>query len=331
MNHIFDTEIATKYGMAEAILIANFQFWIAKNKANGTHNHDGRTWTYNSVEAYGLLFPYLTKHQIRRALESLVERGVLVTGNYNSSRVDRTKWYAFFDECIFIDAQMHLANPTNANGTGAKTVNRTDVNPTGKPNRKPDADGADEDSDDDGRATRLPSTWVLPKAWGNWALDQFGKDGWDAFYVRQVADKFKDHYRSLPGDKGLRAGWDGVWRNWCRNELSTKGRPGATSQAAPWFASESGILAKGLELNMKPAPNEPTPMFKLRIDAAIENGGTPPVPRVSRADQQSPPPAPEGSKKRFKRGELAKSVADAVAGKKPQDPEQSEPNPESET
>lgn len=35
MNHSFNVEIATKYGMLEAVLLENINFWITKNKANG--------------------------------------------------------------------------------------------------------------------------------------------------------------------------------------------------------------------------------------------------------------------------------------------------------
>ena len=43
MNHSFDIEHARLYGIPEAIFINHFQFWIVKNRANGTHQHDA--WT----------------------------------------------------------------------------------------------------------------------------------------------------------------------------------------------------------------------------------------------------------------------------------------------
>ena len=41
MTYTFDTFLATKYGVNEAILLNNFIFWIAKNEANRIHFHDG--------------------------------------------------------------------------------------------------------------------------------------------------------------------------------------------------------------------------------------------------------------------------------------------------
>lgn len=81
-------------------MIYNLAFWIRKNEANGKHYHDGRHWTYNSMEAFSRLFPFWTAKQVRRILSSLVEQGVIVTGNYNENRFDKTAWYAFSDNYI---------------------------------------------------------------------------------------------------------------------------------------------------------------------------------------------------------------------------------------
>ena len=56
MTHHFDIDTAQELGVTGAILIANFQFWIAKNVANSKHFHDDRHWTYNSVKAFSKLF-----------------------------------------------------------------------------------------------------------------------------------------------------------------------------------------------------------------------------------------------------------------------------------
>lgn len=102
MQHHFDIEHATKYGVEEAIVINCFQFWIGHNMANGRHQHDGRTWTYNSVRALADLFPYWTPKQVRRIMESLENQAVLMTGNYNVKNYDKTTWYAFIKETEFI-------------------------------------------------------------------------------------------------------------------------------------------------------------------------------------------------------------------------------------
>lgn len=157
MNHSFDIEHAQRFGLNEAILIYNFQFWIEKNRANGRHLYEGRTWTYNSAKALAELLPYFTERQVRRALDSLIEQGVLVKGNFNPSTYDRTLWFAFADECNFLSGQMHSpkkangdANPGNihspkkGNGFAEKGDSKTDVNTDANADSKTDTDWFEE-------------------------------------------------------------------------------------------------------------------------------------------------------------------------------------------
>lgn len=139
MIYQFDTDIASEYGVDESIMIANLQFWIRKNEANGKHFHDGRFWTYNSIEAFTKLFPFWTARQIRRILKSLEEKGVIVTGNYNTSAYDRTTWYAFGDSFL-LKGQKHFTETSNGNDQSGKSVinNITDNKPNNKPNEAAD-------------------------------------------------------------------------------------------------------------------------------------------------------------------------------------------------
>lgn len=94
MEHSFDVMLAQKYGVNAAVLLKHFEFWIAKNKANGQNYFDGNYWTYNSRKAFAELFPYMNARQIDYALKKLIDDGLIITGNYNKSTYDRTLWYA---------------------------------------------------------------------------------------------------------------------------------------------------------------------------------------------------------------------------------------------
>ena len=93
-RHSFDPEVAAKVGLNAAVIFQNIVWWAEKNAANNKHFHDGLWWTYNSVSAFADLFPYLTGKQIRTALTKLEDDGLLVSGSFNKSAYDRTKWYA---------------------------------------------------------------------------------------------------------------------------------------------------------------------------------------------------------------------------------------------
>jgi predicted FMN-binding regulatory protein PaiB len=56
------------------------------------------TWSYNSVHAYNALFPYMGKSQIRRVLQMMVDRKVLLRRNYNKWGSGPSYWYSFVDE-----------------------------------------------------------------------------------------------------------------------------------------------------------------------------------------------------------------------------------------
>lgn len=93
-RHSFDPEIAGRVGLNAAVIFQNITFWIEKNQANRRNLRDGRYWTYNSISAFGELFPYLSEKQIRTALEKLVSAELIIKGNFSDDRYDRTCWYA---------------------------------------------------------------------------------------------------------------------------------------------------------------------------------------------------------------------------------------------
>jgi len=69
------------------------------------------------------------------------------------------------------------------------------------------------------RGHRLAADWVLPKAWGDWALAEMR--GWTAETTRLEAAKFADHWHAKAGKDAAKADWYATWRNWCRNARPT--------------------------------------------------------------------------------------------------------------
>ena len=145
MNHSFDIEIAKEYGMLGAVLINHIWFWTEKNRANERNFHDGRYWIYNSAKAFSELFPYVSAWTINSTLNKLVEAGVLIKGNYNTTPMDRTLWFALSDKglefvknpkCIFANPKMEICDSKNGNLQSQKCLN-TDINTDIKTDIKP--------------------------------------------------------------------------------------------------------------------------------------------------------------------------------------------------
>jgi hypothetical protein len=147
--HYFDEQIAVEYGLPQAVMIAHLRQWIRHNQANGTNLHDGRTWTYNSLEAWAELLPFWSADQVKRILNNLQERGVILKGNYNAAGYDRTCWYAFREEARWLgeappirrNRQMDQAKTPNGAGGNAEPIPSTP--PAPPPPGQPASAGAE--------------------------------------------------------------------------------------------------------------------------------------------------------------------------------------------
>ncbi|MEQ8823805.1 MAG: hypothetical protein RIC14_05480 [Filomicrobium sp.] len=80
------------------------------------------------------------------------------------------------------------------------------------------------------RGTRLPDNWKLPRAWGQWALEEFDVS---ADEIRETAARFKDYWTSITGIKATKVDWQATWRNWCRNDKRSWKRRRVDSDIAP--------------------------------------------------------------------------------------------------
>ena len=130
MVHVFEVEVAEKYGVNAAILLHNLFYWCEHNRANGKCFHDGYYWTYNSAKAFTTLFPYMSEYQVRSSIQKLVDAGLVIIGNYNPSAYDRTTWYAVTVEGKALLNNLELDNQ--------KTENGRSENPTPIPDVKED-------------------------------------------------------------------------------------------------------------------------------------------------------------------------------------------------
>lgn len=90
---VVDTVLATKIGLNEAIVLQQVHYWIEINKKKKTNNYDGHYWTFNSIKEWNKFFPFFGEKTLRRIFIDLEKMGILLTGNFNKLRMDRTKWY----------------------------------------------------------------------------------------------------------------------------------------------------------------------------------------------------------------------------------------------
>lgn len=94
----FNEDVAFHYGVENALMIQNIAYWVYKNKEAGRNFHNGRYWTFNTVESFTGQYQFWTYAQVRRILKNCVKLGALQEGNFNRQKYDRTKWYTVSDK-----------------------------------------------------------------------------------------------------------------------------------------------------------------------------------------------------------------------------------------
>lgn len=137
--HHFDVEDAMKHGVEKAVVLSNIRFWLNnnKNKDLSSVKHDGYYWMYNTAKDMSNVLPYFTQSKVQRLLKQLEDDGVLIVGNYNKVKYDRTKWYTLseftYDEnCItqtpeLINGNEHIEQPIQDSKTNTKTNNKINI------------------------------------------------------------------------------------------------------------------------------------------------------------------------------------------------------------
>ena len=96
----FSGELATKYGLDEAIMLHHLAYWVQKNTIDGRNIHGGRSWTYNSQNAFAAWFDWWSRRQIQRILKSLEDQGAIIKGSFNARPMDHTLWYTVSDAVL---------------------------------------------------------------------------------------------------------------------------------------------------------------------------------------------------------------------------------------
>lgn len=81
--------LAEKIGLNESIFLQQLHYWL-KDSSNFRENEK---WVYNTYEDWNSQFPFWSESTIRRIITKLENSGLLITGNFNKMKIDKTKWY----------------------------------------------------------------------------------------------------------------------------------------------------------------------------------------------------------------------------------------------
>ncbi|MDY7965424.1 DnaD domain-containing protein [Bacillus thuringiensis] len=81
--------LAKAIGLNEAIFLQQVHYWLNKSK----NFYDGYHWVYNTYDEWLKQFPFWSSATLRRIINKLEKKGLLIKGNYNKLKIDQTKWY----------------------------------------------------------------------------------------------------------------------------------------------------------------------------------------------------------------------------------------------
>ena len=95
-THHFDYKIAIETSIEAAILYQHFHYWKKGNEDNVNVHKLGFIWSFHSLSTLKGIFPYLSERKIRTAIDLLISKRLLISGNFNHLKIDRTRWYTVF-------------------------------------------------------------------------------------------------------------------------------------------------------------------------------------------------------------------------------------------
>ena len=124
MNHSFNVEVATKYGIPHALVLGHIDFMVQKARTNGEKRIEGKYWMRKSVGEFAEMYPYLTKNQVRRAIEKLRNDGLIVSRRFKSNECTKTLWYTVTKEGrkLLGDDKTQAAPEPQRSGTSATPI-----------------------------------------------------------------------------------------------------------------------------------------------------------------------------------------------------------------
>lgn len=90
---VVDKELATILGLNEALVLQQLNYWIEINKKNKRNFHEGKYWTYNTINEWQEEFPFWSTSTVKRIFKKLRDMNLIIVDNFNLYQMDRTLWY----------------------------------------------------------------------------------------------------------------------------------------------------------------------------------------------------------------------------------------------
>ncbi|RFU63685.1 replication protein [Peribacillus saganii] len=103
--------LAVKIGLSEAVILQQVHYWLKSSK----HEFNGRKWIYNTYKDWQNQLTFWSESTIKRTIKKLEKDGYLISGNWNRSKMDKTKWYTIDYEKLMNLEEELMVHPAAQN------------------------------------------------------------------------------------------------------------------------------------------------------------------------------------------------------------------------
>ncbi|NNU91844.1 DnaD domain protein [Geobacillus sp. NFOSA3] len=115
--------LAAAIGLNESIVLQQLHYWLERS----TNVHEGHTWVYNTYEEWKEQFPFWSESTIRRIITKLEKQELIITGNFNRSKIDKTKWYRInYEKLAQLQDEQSTAQPDTSTVQNEQTTDEID-------------------------------------------------------------------------------------------------------------------------------------------------------------------------------------------------------------
>jgi DnaD/phage-associated family protein len=115
--------LAASVGLNESIFLQQLHYWLERSP----HEYEGYKWVYNTYEGWKEQFPFWSESTIRRIITKLEKQGLIIPGNFNRSKIDKTKWYRInYEKLTQLQDEQSTAQSDTSTAQNEQTTDEID-------------------------------------------------------------------------------------------------------------------------------------------------------------------------------------------------------------
>lgn len=82
--------LAARIGLNNAIFVQQLHYWLLKSK----NVYEEKLWVYKTLDEWiAQDFPFMSKSTLKRTINDLKKRDLIITKTFNKMKIDKTNWY----------------------------------------------------------------------------------------------------------------------------------------------------------------------------------------------------------------------------------------------